>query len=126
MLRQEIARVQKESDGPSPAPAPGTKPIYHYLLFWAKNGEWAGGDWLVAQNYIRAFRPTCGFSANDAAYAQYVTIVGGPAGVSKEVEDGLRAASCKVERIAGNGEAETKQLLDELVQQGRRFQQFEG
>jgi hypothetical protein len=126
MLRQEIARVQQESGGPSPTPAPSAKPIYHYLLFWAKNGEWASGDWLIAQNYISAFRPTCGFSADDASLAQYVTIVGGPVGVSSEMEDGLRAAGCKVERIAGDDEVETKQLLDNLVQQGRRFQQFDG
>jgi len=126
MLRQDIARVYQESGGPSPSPAPGAKAIYHYLLFWSKNGEWAVGDWLIAQDYIRTFRPTCGFSTNDAALAQYVTIVGGTSGVSEEVEDRLRAAGCKVERIAGDSEAATKQLLDNLVQQGTRFQQFEG
>jgi N-acetyl-anhydromuramyl-L-alanine amidase AmpD len=124
-LRQEITKVQQEAVKPSPAPVPGAKPIYHYLLFWAHNGEWAEQDWLNARNYIGTFRPSVGFSATDAAQAEYVTIVGGPLGVSREVEDWLKAAGSKVERIAGQDEAHTQRLLDELVREGRRFQHLE-
>ncbi len=131
MLRQEIAQVQQEAAAPSPAPPPPepttgeVKLFYHYMLFWAHDKGWAETDWLNAQNYVGAFRPTVGFSAADAAHAEYVTIVGGPLGVSQEVEDWLKAAGCQVERIAGEDEAGTKQILDELVKQDRRFHTFE-
>jgi N-acetyl-anhydromuramyl-L-alanine amidase AmpD len=120
MLRQEIAQVQQEVAEPSVE-----KPLYHYMLFWARNGEWAETDWLNAQNYIGAYRPTAGFSADEASLAQYVTIVGGPAGVPRQVEAQLEAAGCKVDRIEGKDEAETKKILDELAQDGRRFQSLE-
>ena len=132
MLRQEIvsqfdrlAQDQQAATLPSPALPAEAKVLHHYMLFWAHDGEWAERDWLDAQTYIRTFRPTVGFSADEAAHAEYVTIVGGPSGVSQEVEDGLRAAGCQVDRIAGEDEAETKQILDALVEQGRRFLAFE-
>jgi N-acetyl-anhydromuramyl-L-alanine amidase AmpD len=120
MLRQEIALVQQEATEPS-----AEKPLYHYMLFWARNGQWAETDWLNAQNYIGAFRPTAGFSADEAALAQYVTIVGGTAGVPKTVETQLETAGCNVDRIEGKDEAETKNILDELAQAGKRFQHLE-
>jgi N-acetyl-anhydromuramyl-L-alanine amidase AmpD len=120
MLRQEISLVQQEATEPS-----AERPLYHYMLFWARNGQWAEADWLNAQNYIGTFRPTAGFSADEAALAQYVTIVGGPAGVPKNVEAELEAAGCKVDRIEGKDEAETKKMLDELAQAGKRFQDLE-
>lgn len=127
MLRQEVIVVQEEASRPEPPPPPppGAKPLYHYMLFWAHDGRWAEKDWLNAQGYIGAFRPTVGFSANDAAQAEYVTIVGGPLGVSKDVEDWLKSVGCKVDRLAGEDEADTKRLLDELVQEGRRFQNLD-
>jgi putative cell wall-binding protein len=54
-----------------------------------------------------------------------VTIVGGPLGVSKEVEEWLKANGCKVDRIAGKNESETKQILDELVRRDKRFLHFD-
>ncbi|MDD3824715.1 MAG: N-acetylmuramoyl-L-alanine amidase [Anaerolineae bacterium] len=122
MLRQEISRVQEEAREPGPVVPPGAKPIYHYLLFWSTDGAWAEQDWASARNYIGRFRPAAGFSANDASHAEYVTIVGGPLGVSRQVEEWLRAAGCKVERIAGKDEAETQRQLDELAEKGKRFQ----
>jgi putative cell wall-binding protein len=46
-------------------------------------------------------------------------------GVSKQAEDELVAAGCKVDRIAGKDEEETKGILDELAQKGQRFQNLE-
>jgi hypothetical protein len=92
------------------------------MLFWARDDAWAEADWLSARQYIGAFRPTVGFSASDAALATYVTIVGGPLGVSQQAEDQLVAADCKVDRIAGKDEAETKAILDSLAEKGQRFQ----
>lgn len=123
MLRQEIAEVQRATE--QPGPVPGAKPIYHYMLFWSHDGEWAEKDWQSARNYIGTFAPTAGFSANEAAQAEYVTIVGGPLGVSKEVEKWLKDAGCKVDRIAGEDEADTKRQLDKLAKEKKRFQSLE-
>ncbi len=125
MLRREIVNVQAGGVQPvTPTPTPGAKPLYHYMLFWHHGDQWAIQDFVSAQNYIGAFQPTVGFSAKDAAQAEYVTIVGGPLGVSKEVENWLVANGSKVDRIAGKDEADTKKKLDALVKQGKRFQSF--
>jgi hypothetical protein len=123
MLRQQVAKVQEEAT--EPGIPPGAKPIYHFMLFWMRDGAWAEQDWLNAQNYIGRFQPTLGFKVNDAAQAQYVTIVGGTLGVPQSAEDWLKEQGCLVDRIAGQDEEETKQMLDELADQGKRFLSFD-
>lgn len=103
---------------------PAEKPIRHYVLFWEHADSWAQQDWTGAMNYIARFRPTAGFSLDTAKQAEYVTIVGGPAGVSPEAEAELRAAGVKVERVAGKDYTETKALLDRLAQTGKPFLTF--
>ncbi|RME49611.1 MAG: hypothetical protein D6791_00365, partial [Chloroflexi bacterium] len=49
------------------------KPLYHYVLFWQHGDAWAEEDWLGARNYVARFRPTSGFSVDDAMQAQNVT-----------------------------------------------------
>jgi putative cell wall-binding protein len=66
-----------------------------------------------------------GFSVQDARNAEYVTIVGGEAGISAAEEKTLRASGCKVERVAGRDEEETSRMLSELASQGRRFRTFD-
>lgn len=100
------------------------KTIGHYLLFWQRAEDWAKEDWGAALSYIARFRPTTGFSVEDARNAEYVTIVGGVAGVPFETEQALIAAGCKVERLAGTSFADTKRMLEELAQSGRRFSTF--
>jgi N-acetyl-anhydromuramyl-L-alanine amidase AmpD len=125
MLHQEVVQMQCLGH-PAPLPSPDTKSMDHYMLFWERDGHWARGDWLNAQGYIETFRPSVGFSANHAALAEHVTIVGGPLGVSQKVEDGLRSRGCKIDRVAGKDEADTKRMLDDLVKQGKRFRGFDG
>jgi hypothetical protein len=103
---------------------PAGKPLGHYLLFWQTPDDWAEEDFLGAQSYIGRFRVSVGFSLDDAMQAEYVTIVGGPLGVSPEAEALLRVAGCKVERLAGDSFEETKALLDQMAEQGRRFLTF--
>jgi putative cell wall-binding protein len=74
---------------------------------------------------VARFRPTLGFSAEDARNAEYVTIVGGEAGVPAATERMLREAGCKVERIAGRDEDETSRMLAELARLNRRFRSFD-
>jgi hypothetical protein len=114
-----VRRIQAVQAG---QPDLSRKALHHYLLFWWRGPDvWARQDWINAQNYIQRFRPTCGFLVEEALRAEYVTIVGGAAGVSGQDEERLRAAGCKVERLAGADEAATKALLDGLAASGRRF-----
>jgi hypothetical protein len=111
------ARVDKAQIQPS-------KPFRHYVLFWQHGDEWAEEDWRGAKVYIDRFRATHGFSAKDALNAQYVTIVGGPLGVSHRTERALLAAGCRVERIAGKNAAENARILSEMAYRGQRFLGF--
>jgi N-acetyl-anhydromuramyl-L-alanine amidase AmpD len=105
----------------------GVKSIRHLLLFWQRDhpGPVARQDLVNAIGYISRFRPTIGFTVADARYAEYVTIIGGEAGISAADERYLRTHGCQVERIAGRNEEETGRILAELVRQGRRFQNFD-
>jgi putative cell wall-binding protein len=71
--------------------------------------------------YIERFAVTVGFSVEEAKSAKYVTIVGGAGGVPTSAEQTLRNAGCKVERIAGITETETRQMLEKLAAEGKRF-----
>jgi N-acetyl-anhydromuramyl-L-alanine amidase AmpD len=100
------------------------KTIGHYVMFWQRADAWAQEDWGAATAYFARFRPTAGFSSDDAKTAEYVTIVGGVAGVPYETEQMLAAAGCKVERLAGADFADTKRILDDLAKTGKRFKTF--
>lgn len=108
---------------PTPAPVPAGKPIEHYLLFWYHGpGNWAKWDVLAAVlSYLERFPATIGFSIEEAKAASRVMIIGGPAGVPAEAEETLRAAGCQVERLAGANETETRQKLEQLVAEGKRY-----
>jgi N-acetyl-anhydromuramyl-L-alanine amidase AmpD len=123
MLRREITKVQAVAAQSSTAPAvaPETKPLHHYMLF-GHNGDTASEKgWQFAQDYIAAFRPTVGFSSQDAAQAEYVTIVGDTSAISEKVEKWLVAHGSLVERITGENEAALQEKLASLVEKGTRF-----
>lgn len=105
----------------------GVKSIRHYLLLWQRPwpGPAANNDLAGALDYIVRFRPTVGFSLDDARTAEFVTIVGGDAGISVADQQMLEANGCRVERIAGGNEEETARLLAEMARAGRRFDGFE-
>jgi len=114
-----LAEVRKYMVPVGPEPTP---PFYHYLLFWKHEDNWAKEDWKGAQPYIEKFVPTCGFDVEEAKSYTYVSIVGGPFGVPESDEEALRAAGCKVERLAGEGFEGTADLLKRMADEGRRFQ----
>ncbi|MEA3344648.1 MAG: peptidoglycan recognition family protein [Chloroflexota bacterium] len=97
------------------------KTLGHYVLFWQTAEDWAREDWLGAEEYIGRFRPTCGFSMDDAKQAEHVTIIGGPLGVPDSTAQELRASGCVVERVAGDSPEATKALLDQMAEEGKRF-----
>lgn len=105
----------------------GVKSIRHYLLFWQRDypGPLARQDFINALPYIVRFRPALGFDLNDARNAEYVTIVGGEAGISAAEEKALLTSGCKVERIAGRDDEETSRMLAELASLGRRFRAYD-
>lgn len=112
---------------PSPLPAPevGRRSLFHYVL--CPTWEWGVSEWYwrMLIEYIKVFKPVCGFDPAEASLAQYVTIIGKPPGVSRSVEEDLRSQGCRVERIAGADAAETQRILNQLAQQRRRFLNFE-
>ncbi len=118
---ERIEAVQTRAQA---VPGARLKSIGHYVLFWQYPDDWARKDWESAVNYIGRFRPTCGFSMDDAMAAEFVTIIGGPQGVPVEVEQQLKNAGCKVERVAGEDAEETKRILDEMAEKGQRFRTF--
>ena len=77
----------------------GPKRLRHYVLL--PTFEWGVSEWhwSAALAYVKAHRPVCGFSADEAAQAERVTIVGNEQGISAAVEAGLRQAGCTVERL---------------------------
>jgi N-acetyl-anhydromuramyl-L-alanine amidase AmpD len=105
----------------------GVKSVRHYMLFWQRPypGPVAQNDLQGALAYINRFRPTVGFSVEDARNAEYVTIVGGEAGVSLQVDRELEEHGSRVERIAGGSEEETAHLLADMAQSGRRFVKYD-
>lgn len=128
-LKQTAHRPRRMNSAPptsSPLPSGEAKPLFHYVLcpVW----EWGVSEryWRLLINYVKAFKPACGFDPNEAAMARYVTIIGRPPGVPQLVEEGLKARGCQVERIAGDDAAETQRVLDELAHQKRRFLTFSG
>ncbi|MGC8879660.1 MAG: N-acetylmuramoyl-L-alanine amidase [Anaerolineae bacterium] len=102
-------------------PEPTSKVLYHYLLFWQTDDQWAVEEWRAAERYIGQFRVTAGFSVDDAMYAEYVTLVGGSNRIPREVEARLRAAGSKVERIPGETPIQIKAILDEMAARRQRF-----
>lgn len=76
-----------------------TRPISHYLLL--PTFEWGISEWHwhAALEFVKAQRPVCGFSVDEALLARRVTIFGNEQGVSAEAEAKLKQAGCEVERI---------------------------
>lgn len=105
----------------------GVKSIRHYMLFWqrAYPGPLAHDHFLNATEYMVRFRPTVGFSVQDARTAEYVTIVGGEAGITQAEERSLRQSGCRVERIAGRNDDETRRMLNEMAESGQRFRKYD-
>jgi hypothetical protein len=76
------------------------KLLRHYVLLPVF--EWGVSDWhwSAALDFVKAHRPACGFSPEEAVHAERVTIVGNEQGVGPGVEASLRQAGCTVDRIS--------------------------
>lgn len=82
------------------APAPG-KLINHYVLFGPFSRPETLANLVLAEDFLLAFKPSFGFSPDEAAGASIVTIIASPEAVSPEAEAALAAGGALVQRIAG-------------------------
>lgn len=78
---------------------PNGKLFAHYLLL--PTFEWGLSEWhwQKALEYVKQHQPTCGFSLDEAAQAERVTLFGNEQGLSLELEQKLQRAGCEVERV---------------------------
>ena len=77
----------------------------------------------AALGYIRRFTPDFTFAPDQVdGRWPFVTVVGGPEGISDEQIEAIRAQGARlVERIAGENLTATQELLNDMAAQGRRF-----
>lgn len=106
LKRRAPAAAPKSGYSPKAAPVTHTAPakaLHHYLLL--PTFEWGVSEWhwAAALDFVKAHQPVCGFSLEEAALAQRVTILGNEQGVSAEAESALRQAGCAVERVLVGG-----------------------
>ena len=87
-------------------------PIEHYLLL--PSYEWGVADWHldVIRPYVKKYRPTIGFSLEQASLAEKVTVIGNAQTFSDDQLEVLRASGCQVERISGDGTSIATQLQE--------------
>jgi hypothetical protein len=107
-LQAQVGGAKSDSN-----PRSVQKPIAHYLLLPAY--DWGAADWHLemARPFIKKYRPTTGFSLDEAALAQRVTVIGGESAYPEAALDHLRAQGSQVERISGDG-TEVASILSTL------------
>lgn len=93
--------------------AVGNKPkfsIEHYLLL--PTFEWGIADWHldVIRPFIKKYRPTIGFSAQEAFHARRITIIGDPQMFPESLLEQMRSTGALVDRITGDGMMVATQL----------------
>ena len=77
------------------------KRLPHYVLLPTLEHGPSEWHWLAAGGFVRDQHAACGYSAEDAAAAMQVTVVGSEQEISRQIETGLRGIGCKVRRVAG-------------------------
>lgn len=96
------------------APTPG-KPLSHYVLFGPAQHPATRVNLLLAQEYLLAFRPSFGFSAEEAANAGMVTIIADEDAVPAETAAALATGGVPVQRIAGTVEEVAEALAARIA-----------
>lgn len=96
------------------APVPG-KPLAHYVLFGPPEHPSTRVNLLLAQEYLLTFKPSFGFSAEEAANAGMVTIVAGEDAVPAQTAAALATGGVPVQRIAGTVEEVAEALAARIA-----------
>jgi hypothetical protein len=104
-----LQRARQRNDG---SPSTGGRAIRHYLLLPGQT--WGPSDWYleVIRPYVKRHRPTVGFSWEEAARAQRVTVVGGAQHYPEDLLARLESAGCEIERIDGDGTKIASELAE--------------
>ena len=78
-------------------------PIQHYVLLPSYDGDFSEYHFSAIRPLIKKYRPTIGFSIEEAAKAQKVTVIGSNHDFSESELNHLRSQGCIVQRILENG-----------------------
>ncbi|RLT47354.1 MAG: hypothetical protein DWI62_00260 [Chloroflexi bacterium] len=97
-LSTPVASAALASNANKPGAA---KRLPHYVLLPTLEHGPSEWHWRAAGGFVRDQHAACGYSAEDAAAALQVTVVGSEQEISRQVETGLRGIGCKVRRVAG-------------------------
>ena len=102
IVEQMLQMQSTDPKNASPTPQE-SRPIKHYVLLPAY--EWGIPDYHLdaLRPYIKTHQPTIGFSIEEAAKAQRITVIGSEEEYSEETLRQLRSKGCVVERINGDG-----------------------
>ena len=114
-----LTKGARKPEPPPPGEIPEPSPGEHVVIL-----PDADEHLDAARAYLRRFLPDVTFGPEAAVGRwSYVTIVGDTSGVTEAQEQALEDAGAWVERVAGDDLNGTKNLLDGLAAQGRRFLQ---
>jgi hypothetical protein len=104
-IQAELQKIVTGLDRP-----PANRPISHYLLL--PTYEWGIADWHLEaiRPFVKKYRPTVGYSLEEAAKAARVTVIGGEQSFPAESLEKLSEAGCLVESISGDGTSIATQL----------------
>ncbi len=108
-------------DYPVVQPAPTKKIFKHYLLFGPGTQPGTLTNLILALDYIVHYAPIVGFSVDEAANAERVTIVGGPSAVSTQDEQRLRDGGSKVARLQAADSYALETLFQQLLASGSPY-----
>ncbi len=86
--------------------------IQHYLLL--PGYDWGVSDWYleVIRPYVKKYRPTVGFSLEEAEKAARVIVVGNAQNYPEDLLNRLQKAGCWVEQISGDGTKIASELAE--------------
>jgi hypothetical protein len=109
--------VEVEAEPPAPATE---RSLGHYVLFGPPAAPATLAALLLAQDYLLAFDPCFGFSAEEAGHASTVTLIGSVSAISQQLEEALREGGATVQRISGSA-GDVVAALASRVSAGRPF-----
>jgi hypothetical protein len=102
--RAGAATPSKGLEKPAPTVSnPTEHPISHYLLLPPSGARDPELNLDAIAPYIQIFKPTVGFSLEEASLAARVTVINGQISYPDKELEKLRAQGCIVERIGSNG-----------------------
>ncbi|HZQ07015.1 MAG TPA: hypothetical protein VFD70_10580 [Anaerolineae bacterium] len=108
-------------DYPVAQPAPTKKLFKHYLLFGPGTQPGTLTNLILALDYIVHYAPIVGFSVDEAANAERVTIVGGVSAVNTQDEQRLRDGGSKVARLQAADSYALETLFQQLLASGSPY-----